>query len=70
MTRQEHLVPKPGLRVLDPDTLIRLPAEGAPVVMTSYWYRRIADGDVTVQEPAAKATKPAAKPTAKAAAKE
>lgn len=61
MSRTEHLIPKRGLVVLDPDTLIALPENGRPVELNQYWHRRIADGDVTVKPhtPA----KPAAQPT-------
>lgn len=60
------VVPKQGLRVVNPDAaqpgqpLPALPPEGAVVDRSSYWERRIEDGDVTfepVQEKAAKAAK-------------
>lgn len=41
---------RPGLRVLDPDHGgLPLPPEGSEVVLSSYWLRRIADGDVRVE---------------------
>lgn len=61
MPRTEHLIPKRGLVVLDPDTLIALPDKGRPVELNSYWHRRIADGDVTVKPHAS--AKTATKPT-------
>jgi hypothetical protein len=43
-----HLIPKPGLRVVDPATGKALPAGGAAVHGHEiYWLRRLADGDVT-----------------------
>lgn len=43
-----------GLIVLDPATYFPLPAEGAEVPETSYWQRRLLDGDVVLvtQSPA------------------
>ena len=38
--------PAPGLQVRDPKTAAPLPAEGAEVLRTSYWLRRLASGDV------------------------
>lgn len=43
-----------GLIVLDPDHGgTPLPAEGRELVLSSYWVRRIQDGDVVREEPAA-----------------
>jgi hypothetical protein len=39
-------LPGAHLRVLDPDTGQPLPPEGLDVPLTSYWFRRLADGDV------------------------
>lgn len=64
MSRSEFLIPKPGLLVLDPVTLIALPAEGDTVEINSYWLRRIEDGDVSVRAQPAP-TKTAAKSAAK-----
>lgn len=41
------LKPTDGLIVRDPDTLAPLSAEGEEKELTSYWLRRLADGDVT-----------------------
>ncbi|TBV76877.1 DUF2635 domain-containing protein [Pseudoxanthomonas winnipegensis] len=46
------LIPQPGLTVLQPANAasavpLPLPAEGALVELDTYWYRRLADGDVT-----------------------
>jgi hypothetical protein len=57
---KEFLKPRPGLIVRNPLTKEPLPADGAEVVMSSYWRRRIQDGD------AVKATK---KSSASASAK-
>ena len=60
MQRTEFLIPKEGLKVLDPTTFIALPPEGQEKAIDSYWLRRIEDGDVRVRtQPAT--TKPAAK---------
>jgi hypothetical protein len=45
--REAFLKPQGGLIVKDPITLRALPAEGAKVVLTPYWKRRLRDGDVT-----------------------
>lgn len=46
-----HLIPRAGLRVVDPATRQALPARGAVVdtrdANASYWLRRVAEGDVT-----------------------
>lgn len=44
---------KPGTVVRDPQTYERLPDEGAEVPDTSYWRRRLDQGDVVVVEPVA-----------------
>lgn len=41
----------PDLRITFPGTRDALPAEGALVEMTSYWYERLRDGSVSVVEP-------------------
>ena len=48
---------RPGLLIRHPDTREYLPAEGLEVVWTSFWQRRLQDGDLEVVE----AVKPAAK---------
>lgn len=42
----KYLVPKPGFVVRDPVTKTPLPAEGREVAMTTYWLRRLREGDV------------------------
>ncbi len=39
------------MTVLFPDGHAALKADGQPVEMDPYWYRRIADGDVLVVDP-------------------
>lgn len=51
------VIPKPGVRVRDPETRAHLPAEGREVPDTPYWLRRVKDGDVTIESPAAKKAK-------------
>lgn len=46
-----YLIPKAGLRMRDPQTLQLLPAEGETLQLTSYWRRRINDGDVSIGKP-------------------
>lgn len=41
---------RPGLRVVDPDSGLALPEEGAEIRTTTYWRRRIRCGDVEVLE--------------------
>lgn len=45
--------PKEGVLLRDPATQQPLPAEGANVPDTSFWHRRVRDGDVTIAEPPA-----------------
>lgn len=45
------LVPANGRRVLDPQTGRPLPAAGAWVEQSSYWVRRVAEGDVVDKTP-------------------
>ncbi|PCJ57851.1 MAG: DUF2635 domain-containing protein [Rhodospirillaceae bacterium] len=42
-----HLIPKEGLAVRDPRGG-HLPREGRTVELTSYWRRRLRDGDVKI----------------------
>lgn len=53
------LKPAAGLLVRHPETLQPLPKEGAEVVHSSYWLRRLAAGDVVLvqDQPPAKAGK-------------
>jgi len=65
MNKTLFLAPKQGLRVLNPDQNppVPLPSGGALVNASTYWQRRIADGDVTVIIPP---SKPKAAPKEKA----
>jgi hypothetical protein len=45
--------PAPGLLVRDPTTKFPLPPEGREVVLSSYWQRRLKDGDVVPVPPPA-----------------
>ncbi|WP_368565493.1 DUF2635 domain-containing protein [Pseudoxanthomonas sp. UTMC 1351] len=56
MSATAHLIPKPGLLVADPTTLRFLPVEGAEMPLSSYWLRRLQEGDV-VRRPAVLARK-------------
>lgn len=56
-----HVKPKtPELVIRDPRSRTKLPPEGALVPDTSYWFRRLRDGDVVKVTPA-KATPAKAK---------
>ncbi|MDM5141737.1 DUF2635 domain-containing protein [Aeromonas bestiarum] len=50
-----YLKPAPGLVIKKPDGS-KLAAEGERVPRTSFWLKRLADGDVVNVKPAAKAT--------------
>lgn len=52
-----HVRPREGLVVRDPETLQPLPPEGREVDLTTYWIRRLADGDVVTAD--APVTEPA-----------
>lgn len=41
----------PNAVIRDPQTLRQLPAEGAEVPDTTFWYRRLREGDVVLLEP-------------------
>jgi hypothetical protein len=45
--------PVDGARVRDPRTGAVIPAEGIEVTNETYWQRRLAAGDVVLDEPAA-----------------
>lgn len=50
----QTLIPaSPGLVVRDPITRQPLAADGEPKPLDTYWARRLRDGDVLVQQPAA-----------------
>lgn len=61
-----YVIPKQGMMVPDPNVRsrkssdVRLPAEGKEVDDSTYWQRRLRDGDVTI------GTKPKAAKSAKA----
>ena len=42
------IIPREGLRVKDPKTLLPVPATGLKVSLDRYWKRRLNAGDVTV----------------------
>ena len=42
------LKPKPGILVRDPKTRLHLKAAGENKVLTTFWRRRINDGDVEI----------------------
>lgn len=65
-TKTVHVRPKEGLHVRNPATGAPLPEEGATVPLTTYWRRRIEDGDALASPPK---KAPAKKPAAKAATK-
>lgn len=46
------LYPRALLFVRDPGARDHLPADGREVTLTSYWHRRLLDGDVTDTPPA------------------
>lgn len=52
-TEKTFVAPRPGLEVRDPVTHKPLPAEGAAVPRSTYWLRRLADGDVVEAKPVA-----------------
>jgi hypothetical protein len=43
-----YVKPSPGLKVRDPASRLHLPPEGKRVAETSYWIRRIKQGDVVL----------------------
>lgn len=53
-----RIKPRAGLRVLYPGTTQALPAEGGSVPASSYWLRRLRDGDVEKVVEAASNPKP------------
>jgi hypothetical protein len=42
--------PKEGLKIVMPDLNRELPVEGAVVESSTYWHRRLAEGDVVLME--------------------
>ncbi len=51
------LKPRKGIRVLDPATRKPLPERGEKVTLTTYWRRRLRDGDVEQPQPPRKQEK-------------
>jgi hypothetical protein len=54
--KKEYIVPRPGLVVRD-EYRRPIPENGLEVELTTYWRRRIADGDVVVQSKKGKGQK-------------
>lgn len=48
MMTQHLVVPRAGILVPLPDGNGNLPPDGRPVVLSSYWYQRERDGDLTI----------------------
>lgn len=46
MSEKLFIKPKAGLTVRDPETRVPLPLEGTEVAASTYWLRRLRDGDV------------------------
>lgn len=47
-----YVKPAPGLKIVDPDSGYVLPDTGKEVIYTSFWHRRVLQGDcVLVTEP-------------------
>lgn len=70
MREQKKVIPKAGMVIPLPDGNGNLPAEGKVVVINSYWYQRLRDGDVRFEDvaPEAEAPVPADAPTESSAA--
>jgi hypothetical protein len=58
-----RLAPRAGVNLRDPVTKRHLPPEGAEVTLSSYWRRRIADGDALPAEAPATGAAPSAPKT-------
>ncbi|NDP59575.1 MAG: DUF2635 domain-containing protein [Oxalobacteraceae bacterium] len=59
MTEQKQITPRAGIIVPLPDGNGNLPPEGKALALTSYWYQRQRDGDVTIADLPVPATAPA-----------
>jgi hypothetical protein len=60
-----HIKPAPGKVVIDPETRKSLAADGDTVTSSTYWLRRVADGDVIqLDAPSPKPKTKRAAPTA------
>lgn len=54
------IIPKKDLKVINPDTMKRLPEDGVVVPkMNTYWNRRLKDKDITVEDLSKKKSKKA-----------
>lgn len=56
-----YVIPAPGLTIIDPDRKDLIPPEGREVPDQPYWYRRVADRDVSLGEPPVEAPAPRAR---------
>jgi hypothetical protein len=61
-TRKRIKPARPGLIIRDPHTKRALPDKGADVKLSSFWLRRLRDGDVVPAEGPKPAPKAPAKP--------
>ena len=50
MTEQKQITPRAGIIVPLPDGNGNLPPEGKALALSSYWYQRQSDGDVTIED--------------------
>lgn len=70
LSQRAWVKPAPGLRIVDPDSGYVLPDTGKEVIYTTFWHRRVLQGDCvvmteappTVTEVQASEVKRAAKP--------
>lgn len=45
------IIPKDGLKVINPDTLKRVPKDGIVIrKMTTFWNNRLKDNDITIED--------------------
>jgi hypothetical protein len=58
-----YVTPAQDLKVIDPATGKPLPSEGAEVVKSNWWMRRIRHGEVTLRKQTATAPKTPARKT-------
>ncbi len=46
-----RIIPKDGLKVINPDTMKRVPKEGIVIKeMNTFWNRRLNDKDITIED--------------------
>ena len=48
MSKRVTIKPRPGLRVMIPESRGFVPENGMPVNLNTYWLRRLRDGDVVL----------------------